>query len=394
MQQHRSWIRRIGLLAVAAIALAAGFAGYHWWEGWQQTRLRAGCIKAQRSHRWEELEQLSEEWCRRQPQSADALIFRADAAQQLGSFKSAAEFLTAVPATDPKSLVATIALAELQFGPLDQPLEGEKTCERILAQEPKVTTAHRLLIRFYAATLQREKLIRQIRAAIAVSRESPTDYVYLFLIDSMRVGDASELNLRWLHAYPQNELFEVAAVLQLPEPMAGNGAEDEDKYRQVAEILERFPDNIELLAYTIDVAVRHGDAKQVVKLLKRIQSSEVNDARFWRAKGWLHLSRGELEKARDALEQALRLSPLDWNARSWLADVERGERNLVTADKLQSQVKLAHKLRTELITIDETGDVPRSALKELQRYAAECGDEAFAKSLGQRVSSDQDSKSP
>jgi tetratricopeptide (TPR) repeat protein len=378
--------RRLVLLCVlACIALPGWHYGLPLWEHRRQESFFANCSRAQQLGEWDELQRLSMQWTRWQPESADAWVFRADAAQNKGDFAAAVEYLSAVPESSPKAIPAYIALATLQFGPATQPLDGVRTSERLLELEPRTTAAHQQLIEFYAMTLQRGKLIKQIRQAIDLGREPRSAYVYLFLIDTMRLADAVETNDTWLKAHPDTEVFFVARALQLPEPAPNVESTMGNKHQIIAKLFERFPDNVELLGYLVDLAIRRGNTSEVARLLVGAPSLVENDSRFWRAKGWLHLNRGELSAAGQALQQALELHPLDLLARTWLTDLTRRQGDLEEAQVLEALVRQARRLREKCTGEQSAENVAQEVLTELADYARQCGDKQVADALTHRL---------
>lgn len=329
---------------------------------------------------------MGEQWSALNQRSAEAFLFRADAAQHLGDFASAASLMESVPESDPKALPTYVSLATLQFGPLNRPLDGVKTCERILQIEPRTTSAHQQLITFYAMTCQRERLERQIRFAIKNLREPPQAYVYLFLADTMRIADGQESNERWLKTYPDSELFQVARVMQMPEPENGiKNSAGSDKYSLADSMLERFPNNLELLAYKLDLSIRRGNVEDVMSILKRLPVEADDDSRFWRAKGWLHLNRDEIAKSREALNHAIELYPQDWNARNWLADSLRREGRFDEAEALNEIVLLSRRLRERITSAGTDSKVPSEILEDLFEFANRCGDSQVATALDRRL---------
>jgi tetratricopeptide (TPR) repeat protein len=380
---------RLGLLlALAGISALGWRYGYPWWVEREQASYLAQCSRAQELRQWDELERLSSDWTQWQPDSDDAWIFRADAAQRKGDFSAAVKSLSAIPDTSPKALPAYIGLATLQFGPANQPLAGVRTSERLLKLEPRTAAAHQQLIEFYAITLQREKLIKQIRHAIELKREPRSAYVYLFLIDTMRLDNAVETNDNWLKVHPDEEIFMVARGLQLPEPGPGVDSAYGNKHKIIAELLQRFPNNIELLAYQTDLAIRVGNVSEVAKLLLRVPPAADNDSRFWSAKGWLHLNQNELPEAKQALLRALELHPLDWGARNRLADLTRRQGDLDEAQKFDNLLRQARRLR-ERMTEEHSADVEKVAyelLSELANHARRCGDKQVTDALSSRLS--------
>lgn len=373
-------------LVVSMLVVLSWPYGSRWWRHRRQQGFFRSCSRAQRDRNWAELGSIAERWCRWQPSSADAWLFRADAAQRKGDFADAAEYLSSIPESDPKALPALAGLSILQFGRLNRPLDGEQTCKRILALEPRATAAHQRLIEFYAITLQRQKLIHEIDYAIRMRREHPAAYVYLFLVDTMRLVNGVEENSKWLKANPDAELFLVARALQLPEPVVGADAAVSNKHYAIAALFKRFPENTELLAYEVDLAIRVGDVNKVVRLLKLAPPAVNNDSRFWRAKGWLYLNRHQFHKARKALQHAIELQPLDWNARNWMADLARRQGDLKKADHLQNMVRQARRLREEITNQGTAEKVSTKVLAGLKDYARRCGDLPVADALRRRLS--------
>ncbi|MBS0202856.1 MAG: hypothetical protein JSS49_08160 [Planctomycetes bacterium] len=377
--------RLVRYLAVALLGAGFFFGHRYWTRSWEQTYLMK-CREARDARQWPELRRISEQWGAWDRSNADATLFLADAANHLRDFETAARCLALIPESHPKSLPSLVALSTLQFGPLNQPIDGVRTCERILKLDRRATAAHQQLIEFYAVTLQRRKLEHQIRFAIECSREPPKAYIYLFLMDTMRISGASESNTRWLEQSPESELFAVARVLHMPEPDSGlRTPSGDDKYSLVDALFKRFPGNLELLAYKVDVSLRSGDIQEVTSLLSSLPPEADDDNRFWRAKGWLHLNRNELTKARDALNEAVHLFPMDWNARNLLADVLRRESLLADAEKLHDLVQSARQLRIQINAIALDSEIPTEVLTELARLAKQCGDAQVADALNRRL---------
>lgn len=383
----RRFVRWV-LAAVLSIVFLSisGVFGNRYWRTAKEKSYRGQCREARTAGNWGELRGLGQEWSAWDPSSVDAKLFEADADTQLQDFESAAECLRAIPDSHPKTLPSLAALSALQFGPLSRPADGVRTCERMLKLDSRATPAHEQLIEYYALTLQRRNLERQIRYAIDCSREPPKAYIYLFLMDTMRIAGASEANSRWLEQSPDSELFAVARILHMPEPEVGvKNPSGDDKYSLVDALLQRFPNNLELLAYKIDVSLRSGDLQEVMKLLASLPSEADDDNRFWRAKGWLHLNRNELPKANEALNEVTRLFPLDWNALNLLADVMRKESRLAEAETLHEIVQSARDLRIRINAVALDSDIPPEILADLARLAKQCGDLQVSDALSRRL---------
>ena len=373
------------ILVVAILSGGIVFANHHWIRS-KKTAFRNQCKEAQDSGKWVELRKISEQWSAWDSSSVDAMLYAADASIHVEDFDSAVDLLSKIPDSDPRALPSLVVLSNMQFGVINRPLDGVRTCERILRINQRTTAAHHQLIEFYAITLQKRRLEQQIRFAIDCQREPPKSYVYLFLIDTMRIAGASESNSRWLEQDPDSELFDVARVLHLPEPENGvRGSSSDDKYSLADRLLKKFPDNLELLAYKVDVNLRSGDVPGVVQFLSSLPTDADDDNRFWRAKGWLHMNRNELPKATEALEEAIRLFPMDWYARNLLADLLRKEGRLTEAEKLHELVQSARQLRIRINAIALDEEIPNDILTELARLAEQCNDGQVANALNQRL---------
>lgn len=378
--------RWLGIALIVAL-LFPGLAFVHrYWKAAKENWYVSQCRELRSARKWADLRRISEQWSAWDPSAIDAKLFDADASTHLQDFAAAAELLSSIPESHPKSLPSLVALSTMQFGPLGRPLDGARTCERILRIDHRATAAHQQLIEFYAVTLQRRKLEQQIRYAIDCSREPPKAYIYLFLMDTMRIAGASESNSRWLEQAAGSELFEVARVLHMPEPDNGvKSPSGDDKYSLADALLRRFPHNLEVLAYKVDVSLRSGDIQEVMALLSSLPAEADDDNRFWRAKGWLHLNRNELEKAQEALDHAISLFRMDWSARNLLADVLRKTGRLIEAEKLHELVQAARKLRTQINAIALDSDIPHEILSELASLANQCGDVQVSDSLNRRL---------
>jgi uncharacterized protein HemY len=383
------WSRlfRYGLPSlIVLVMLSVTLYLYREWARFHTQSYFVQCQLARDDANWHELKRLAERWTAWDRRSADGWLFRADAAQHLGDFTSAARYLASVPESDPKALPALVSLATLQFNSLKRPFEGVKTCERMLQWEPRTTAAHELLIEFYALTLQRRHLLHQIRFAIRSNREPPSAYVYLVLIDTMRVENGIESNTRWLEEYPDSELFSVARVLQMAEPDGSVVAgADDDKFSLVEALFARFPRNLELLAYNVDLCIRKGTVDKLLDLLRNLPSEADEDPRFWRAKGWLHITRDEIPKAKQALQTAIDLDPLDWKARNWMADALRREGDLDGADSLQAIVRHSRDIRLRITSSTKEASTSVEILAEIAKFAADCGDVEVADALKRRI---------
>ena len=258
--------------------------------------------------------------------------------------------------------------------------------------------AHQRLIFFYAFTLQRRKLIEEARVAIAGECEPREAYGYLFLADSLLLSNADAQNARWLEPDPTNELFAAAQAVHIAESLEGQIPRDdpvflakikeglEQRDEALRRLLEKYPHNLELLAFLLRQSVERGDVARVQELLLQSPAEAEFDNRFWRYRGWLLECDNELTESEAAYHQALKLHPLDWSTRHLLAGLMRRKGKLVQAERLDQIVLHANQLRRQFVEQPTMRAIPPRLLKELADYAAECDDSLIAETLHAQLS--------
>lgn len=373
------------LTCVAAAFLVFGRRG--------QTDYASACRQALEGERWEELAELAQAWSETEPTRAEAWMYRAEAAQRFGSWRLATDYLKRVPLTDADGERAAEALIEIQFGRLNRPQDAADSCLALLEQHPEAKLAHQRLIFYYAFTLQRQKLIQQIRRAVELRSEPKEAYAYLFLVDTLRLGNAGPQNGRWLESDPHSELFAVAQALHIAETLEGQIPRDDPKYvaevqqamarrdKTLRELRVRYPANLELIAWFARRAVQEGDAQRLQELLTGAPESSEHDHRFWRFRGWLLDQHDLLDEAEAAYRQALVLHPLDSGTRPLLAALLRRKGKVSDAEAMDQLAQHAHRLNRVLMEQPTPRAVPVSILADLADYAAKCGDTLIAGTL-------------
>lgn len=385
----------IVLIVIAAAAAFGGKPAYRWWQRSRRAAWAAQCRAARDSERWVDLQTMADRWAARDPEVADPWLFLAEAAQGRHDWPAAAAALVRIPDTDPKAPAALLALAQIEFGALNRPLVGEAVCQRLLTLQPRAAPAHQRLIQFYAISVQREKLLRQIRFAIDQRCEPPEAYVYLLLLDTLRMSNGVELNEHWLKAHPNDELFVVGRAIQFPEPhdpiVAPSAPLDVDrkaragKLKLVETLLEKYPANLELMAYEIERCTTLGEVNRVAQMLSHAPEAAERDSRFWRFKGWVHEMLDELPAAETAYKQALEIHPLDWNAWNRLATVCRRRQDVREVERLTALVEQSRALRIEIRKLPAAELVTPEILADLASYARKCGAGWVADALDSRV---------
>jgi tetratricopeptide (TPR) repeat protein len=385
------------VLGIGVTVLASGLGWQHYSTG-LPARLREQSRTASERGRWEEAAAISARLIELNPGEADAWLARARALHELGDLAGSARALEDMPGQGAQKMTALLALAELQLGPQNAPQAAERTLLRLLEMDPSSAYAHQRLLSFYALTVQRQPLVRTAHLAMQQGCEPVETYLYLFLADELEFTNGVEVNRRWLAGDPSSELFRVAEAYHLARSLAG-GAPSEDlalvrRIRELADnldrnmqlLLDRYPANLELLAWHIERAIERGDIDRTVDLLARLPGDADDDNRFWRFSGWAKVRLGRVSEADADYARALQLNPLDWSTRNLLAGLRREQQRFADVDKLQQLVARARDLGREVKAQPDVRSVPVELLARMADYAAECGDDFFAQSLRRHLS--------
>ena len=394
-------LQLIPIALVAMVLSVVGVCGYYGWSSYRRSDLKARSRAAALGRRWTELESLAEQWSAWEPRNGEAWMLRANGASGQEDWQSAAKHLSSIPDGDPRIIPAMIELSKLSFTQLNDPLQGVAACERILRNDPAADGARQQLIWFYAMTLQREQLLNHIRTAIELGSEPRESYVYYFLVDTFRSAEAVKLNQKWLESAPQAEVFQVARIMHMSDRESGlsdspdaatavetpGALKGQSKLELVAELLKRYPHNVELLAYKAEDCLKAGDVECASTLLSQAPVGARQDSRFWRIRGWLHELDDKLELAADDYHQALKLHPVDWNTMNRLVIVERRRQNISEVERLNKLVEKAQSLRQFLQKLPAVEVVPPPALLELSKLARDCNDRLIEPGLVRRLAS-------
>ena len=389
------WRRRVCVaLILAAIVALLGYAPMKAWRG---EVLEAECREALQSKDWKRLESVAGRWTWWQANKAAPWGYAAQAAHELGADDRAAAYLERVPDRDPKAPRMLMERSNLLFGPLNRPLEGAAACERALNLTPPLAEAHRRLIFFYAYTLQRRKMVEQIKAAIQWDCDLPETYLYLLGQDWISFSNGYDENTKWMRNARDEELFLVARAIfrgssleqsdeESTESAPATADSDQPYHIQVlGQYLERFPRNLEILAFFLNKATKEGDADRVAALLSQAPPEAERDARFWRARGWLAESRDDFPAAEAAYRKALEANPFDFAASHQLAGVLRLRGGSTEIEALERVAQQGRQLRRQILTLSDVTKAPLPVLRTVASQIRNCGQAAIAERLEQRL---------
>ena len=390
-KRHRSKIA--ALLAIIAFAVLATLLV----RQFQLFQFATLAQSARETQDWDQVAAVTNLWLDRDPESSMAILYAAEAAQHRGSFEQAATLYSRIPATAPAATHAKVQQALLHLGPLNRPVIGEATLEQATRINPQSIEAQRELLRHYGITAQRAKAFTQAREAVENGSDSPATYIYLISLDSIVFSNGKDTNARWLQSGENNELFEVAMLINDARAVGLGESSDAlvDTNQRRAELaqqeatllaaLEKYPENLELLAILLNTYSDRGDIERVTQLLSQVPASAANDARFFRYKGWLHRMRDEFAAAEDAFRQAIAKDRYDWKSQTQLAEVQRLQHRTDEAEIALKTASIGTQLRKSILGLSNIETVPMDVLEQLHRYAASTGDDTVANQLAIRM---------
>jgi len=380
-----------GALVLAAIG-AASWWGYGAWVTRTTARYDSQCRALRSESQWAAMAQLAQEWSEWDPQSADAWLFRAEAAQESDSLKSAVEFLGEIPTTHKKAIPALILKTNIEFEDLNRPLAAVDTCQQLIRLKSNLPFPHQRLIFFYSLTSQRQELIKQITAAIRKGCEPREAYAYLMISDALTFTNGFEVNSAWLQSSPDSEVFIVGRAVQMAQFIQALPNVDTSIYGTVetrdklmSDYLKQYPHNPELLRYFLHRAAGQGDVRQIGQLLTQVLDEYSDDSIFWRYRGWYHNAHDELEQAETAYRKSNALFALDWQTKHELAAVLRRRQELDEVETLQQLALEGKQISSDVQQIPNAAVISSEMLARIQRYAARCGYELVSQSLARRL---------
>lgn len=388
----RRRIAAVALLIAAALAAVAAKPAYDWWHAHRTQQFRSACKAATEAESWDRLDAIATRWVEWDPRSDDGWIYVAEASTQLDKLARAVDALGRVRDSYHGALEALAIRADMQFSDLNRPYDAVATWERMLEIDPLADLARQRLIYFYAMTLQREKMLEQIRKAMTLFCEPPESYTYYMLAYEINFSDGLTLIRKWRDACPDDEALEVAHAIYLakysldrpPEtvvqPMIAPG-----DLSMINACLEKYPANLEVLAFHIDYAIYEGNERRVLELLKQCPESAEKDARFWRYRGWYLSVQEQHEQAEEALRKALELHSADWRIHWTLAGVLRRLERSSEASQATAIATHGKKLHKVLFELPNASSLNRRIVLDLYEYFRQTGPEYVVSALRHRL---------
>ena len=388
---------RAGVLLCAGLILLLGAAsvpGYGWWIERRTDQFKTGCIAATKEQQWERLGLIATKWLAWDPRSNDAHVYLAESEFQAGRLQEAADLLGNVTDDYHGAVAALIFRGEMLYDDLHLPYEAEQTWQRILTIDPGNTHAHQRLVHFYALSLQRSRMVDQIRRSLQRRCEAPEAYAYLLSVNSLGFTQGLTHVRNWRQSYPEDETLEVAEAVYLAKYGENPNilAEYEESHffsgdqSAIDACLQKYPQNMEVLAYHIEKRIYFDRADEVVALLKAAPAAAAEDSRFWRFRSWLLQQTGDVDQAIAALERSIELDRFGWRSRWELASTLRAHRRVAESRAVQELAMQGKLLQDALFKTDGRA-LTWGLVEDMRAYIKEVGDAEVLAALDARIRS-------
>jgi tetratricopeptide (TPR) repeat protein len=387
-RRSRIWIA----VVLVAVGAAAAFA---WLQQSHESRTAeylTKCRQAAALEDWQALDQLASTWRQWDPQSVDAVIFLAECRNRQGKLREAADLLLALPDDSEKTPAGLLIALDILFQELNQPKEALDVAERLKRIAPEITGVRQRLIFFYALTLQRGKMLGEIRTSIAERAEPPDAYVYLVLANHLTFTNGPQLNATWARSAPDDLDYRAAWLVQTADNLSTADSPTDETARKLEQIRseietlsEEHPDNEPLLISRLFKAAQEDATDEVGELLNTVTEIGWNNSIFWRYRGWFLHRTGDLEAAEEAYLKAREVFPMDWQTWQGLAEVQRALGKLDEATAAQETALEGKELRKHLLQMPNVNDVDPDTLHRIGAYADHCGDDAVFQAASQRL---------
>lgn len=209
---RKFWIRII-LFAVVAGFLYQPISNFVSQQRSQAFKER--CQLAVEDKAWESLYDTSQKWLAWDSKQNDALMFLAEASVQLGNLEEVEGYLGQVEDSYHGALEALAVRGDILFSDLGRPFDAEECWLRMIQINERADVARQRLIYFYALSLQRQKMIDQIRETMLLECEPPESYSYLLTSNPYRVPAHQPCSMdrqRLQTDHPENRQQEVRTV--------------------------------------------------------------------------------------------------------------------------------------------------------------------------------------
>ena len=357
----------------------------------RNSRYKESAVAASEAKDWVLLEQIAERWTDEDPKSGSGWLALAEAYQRQSKPEDAQQAYSQVPHSDDRYLQAMTARAELLYFELNRPREAVEIWKQMLELEPAATSARQGLISYYALSLQRAKMIDEIRRAMQAGGEPIEAYVYLFTADRLSFSDAAFRVDQWLQKDSDNEDALVAKAYYLARHGNSQSVAEREfnsmfqgDWTMMKQVAKQFPDNLNVLSFQIENAIFAGDTEEVLSLLNCVPNSAEADARFWRYRGWLLMQSEATGQANESFKKCFDANPYDWRARLLYSESLRKSAQNELADKQANLAEAGKNLEKMLLSLDNPTALEPIHVDEMLSFAVAIGDDTVVESLHKR----------
>ncbi len=375
-------------------------AGYYGLVNWKTRTARNLALQAVAQSDWAQLAQVTTVWRELQPNNNEARFLAGLAAEHRGASVQALQLYESVQPSQPKFYsqarwrLALLALAA------DSPRDAEDYLTASIESDGLNLAAWREWLRYLGMTYQQNLARQQAFKAIESGADSPATYVYLMACDLVTYRDGETRTASWAQDDPQPETFEVASFLhavkreslsETPEDGEASVANDaivtgsSTFDARFNKLIERYPQNTDLLFLQMERALEAGDQSRLASLLSRLPSSAADDPRSWRLRGqWLQLQ-DRLDEASEAYRAAIDKYPYDARPYQFLSEIARLRGNEQEASRLQDIATTGNSLRRMIYSQREIDELDQPVFEAMKGYAEKVKQPIVAQQLEQRL---------
>ena len=389
------WSRRkllFGLLfGILTFAVGIGFYTAYFSNAIKEARRESAF--AERQQEWEKTAKWAQRWTELDPRSTDAWLRRANAAKNMFHWEELVTYLNHVPPDHANFLEANALAADTLIGELKDVQRAEETLLKLNAHRPDSAHSTQRLTFIYSMTQQRTKLSNLLRNAIDKKIEPREAYFYLFALTNLIFTDGLFKNMTWEVATPEFEPVVVSRALYLARTKSTEATnlfgDDQaipgDLMIVTTLLAKQYPQNFELLCYSIEHAIVLGSVEKVRELMTHFLPEHYELARYWQYQGWIADNDEDFETAVEYYEKSLRLDPLNYSTHHEFGNVLRTVGDQHRAEQELELAGRGKRLERELVELPTFYEATETQNLALLDYINQCGAKEIATAFEKRL---------
>lgn len=383
----------IRLVLFIPVVLLCAWGGHRIWLKNHLDDAKEQCLLADSQEDWQGVVKWGKTWTELAPKDSEAWLTLADGYAKLNQFEQTAKCLGQIARDDERYLTARAVRGDLLLTELHRAHEAEQNWREMLDVAPHATLAHQRLIYLYSMTLQRSKMVAQIREAILQKCEPRESYFYLMARSALNFSDGVLRVNEWLSEESESESLNAAYAVYRAKAPKGSalrlfGVEEVagGDLSPIVTALQRFPNNPELLAYKIEGQIIEGSVGEVAEALSQWTSDTDSSPRYWRFRGWLLDAQGHLNEAITCYERSLNLDPFDWRSRHELAGLQRISGESYDSKRNAEIAALGKSVQQRFFELPNAKLADQQLMLDLLKFIIACGDKEVSDALASRMS--------